>query len=402
MRWVVGFIFFKIAFGLLSVMLPIYITQSLSGGNLTIWGIMAATATFLAIPFSFLWGYLCDTTQRYRFFILMSFAAVTLLLYVFSLTTNLLMLGFLYTLIAIFEVAHEPPKNVLIAETYSHGEWKKGFARYEAWTELGWIVGLLLGFLLAALSLANSTILLICAFLSLASFLASAIFVMDPALIFERGLVSIEKSISLVQRGSMLLTKEDTDTHVLEEFKLENPSALCIGLVLFALATSIFFTPLPVFFARKPLTLPTSIVFILFILNSSSCFIGYLLTQGKANNSEGSGSIKKIALLRSLLVLLPIFVILPVSQFLGGIALSIIVLVAMGLVYAFYSVSVLSLSMEVIPRGKAGLFTALAGAGSAIGCFAGPLIAENFGFQYTFIASAACFLLSFVAFKKFE
>ena len=402
MRWFAGFIFYQIAFGLLSVMLPIYITQAVSGGNLTVWGIMAATATFLAIPFSFLWGYLCDTTQHYRFFILMSFVAVTLLLYFFSLTTNLFILGFLYTLIAIFEVAHEPPKNVLIAETYSHGEWKQGFARYEAWTELGWIIGLLLGFLLAALSLENSTILLICTFLSLISFLISAIFVMDPALIFERGLVSIEKSISMVQRGAMLLTKEDADTRALEEFKLENPSALCIGLVLFALATSIFFTPLPVFFARKPLALPTSTIFILFILNSTSCFIGYLLTQGKANYLEGSGSIKKIVLLRSLLVLLPIFVILPVNPFLGGIALSITVLVAMGLVYAFYSVSVLSLSMEVIPQGKAGLFTALVGAGSAIGCFTGTLIAENFGFQYTFIASSACFLLSFVFFKKFE
>jgi MFS family permease len=402
MRWFAGFIFYKIAFGLLSVMLPIYITQVLSGGNLTVWGIMAATATFLAIPFSFLWGYLCDATQHYRFFILMSFAAVTLLLYVFSLTTDLFMLGFLYALIAIFEAAHEPPKNVLIAETYSHEEWKRGFARYEAWTELGWVIGLLLGFLLAALSLKNSTILLVCTFLSFISFLISAIFVMDPALIFERGLVSIEKSISIALRGAMLLTKEHTDTHALEEFKQENPSALCIGLVLFALATSIFFTPLPVFFTRKPLALSISIVFILFILSSTSCFIGYLLTQRKKNKSEGSGSIKKIALLRSLLVLLPIFVILPVSPFLGGIALSIIVLVAMGLVYAFYSVSVLSLSMEVIPQGKAGLFTALVGAGSAIGCFAGPLIAENFGFQYTFIASAACFLLSFIAFKNFE
>jgi MFS family permease len=332
----------------------------------------------------------------------MSFAAVTLLLYVFSLTTDLFMLGSLYALITIFEAAHEPPTNVLITETYSHGEWKRGFARYEAWTELGWIIGLLLGFLLAALSLENSTILLICTFLSLISFLISAIFVMDPALIFERGLVSIEKSISTVQRGAMLLTKEYKDTRVLKEFKQENPSALCIGLVLFTLATSIFFTPLPVFFTRKPLALQTSSIFILFILNSTSCFIGYLLTQRKTNYSEESESIKKIALLRSSLVLLPIFVILPVSPFLGGIALSITVLVAMGLIYAFYSVSVLSLSMEVIPQGKAGLFTALVGAGSAIGCFAGPLIAENFGFQYTFIASSACFLLSFIAFKKFE
>jgi len=89
------------------------------------------------------------------------------------------------------------------AETYSHVEWKQGFARYEAWTELGWVIGLLLGFLLAALSLGSSTMLIISVFFSLISFVASAIFVMDPALIFERGLVSIEKSISVVQRGAI-------------------------------------------------------------------------------------------------------------------------------------------------------------------------------------------------------
>jgi len=398
MRWFIGFIFHKIAFGLLSVLLPLYITQTVSGGTLTFWGIITATATFLAIPFSFLWGYLCDATRHYRFFILVSFAAVTVLLYFFSLTTNLFMLGFFYATIAIFQVAHEPPKNILIAETYSHMEWKQGFARYEAWTELGWVIGLLLGFLLVALGLNNLTLLLISVFLSLISFLASATFVTDPALIFERSLVSIEKSVSLIQRGATLLSKAYSDAHAWDELKQESASALCIGLVFFSLATSIFFTPLPVFFARN-LALQTSIIFVLFLLNSASCLSGYFLTQIKADNSEANTPIKKIALLRSLLVLLTVFV--GVIPFLGAIVLSVAVLVAMGLVYAFYSISILSLSMEVIPQGKAGLFTALVGTGSAIGCFAGPLIAENFGFQQAFVTSAACFLLSFVAFRKF-
>ena len=96
MRLFIGFIFHKISFGLLSVLLPLYITQVISGGNLTVWGLIASVATFVAIPFSFLWGYLCDATRRYRFFILLSFAAVTSLLYLFSLTTDLLLLGIVY------------------------------------------------------------------------------------------------------------------------------------------------------------------------------------------------------------------------------------------------------------------------------------------------------------------
>lgn len=398
MRWLIGFVFYKVAFGLLSVLLPLYITQT-SQGNVVVWGIFTATATFLAIPFAFLWGYLCDATQRYRLFILMSFAAVTVLLYAFTLTTDLFMLGILYALIIIFEVAHEPSKNVLIAETYSHSEWKKGFASYEGWTEFGWVIGLLLGFVLATLNLGNTTMLLISVFFNSAAFLASAIFVVDPALIFERGLVSMEKSISVVQRGAVLLSKADSEPNALSEFKQENASALCVGLVLFALATSMFFTPLPIFFARS-LALQTNTIFILFVLNSSSCFLGYTLVKRKTDLLLGSQSIKRIALLRSGLVILPILAAL--TSFYGALALSITVLVGMGFVFAFYSISVLSLSMEVIPQGRAGLFTALVGTGSAIGCLLGPLIAGNLGFQYTFITSAACFLLSFVAFGKFE
>lgn len=399
MRWFAGFIFHKIAFGLLSVLLPLYITQIVTGGTLTVWGAMASAATFLAIPFSFLWGFLCDATRHYRFFILLSFAAVTVLLYLFSLTTGLFLLGVLYASIVVFQVAHEPPKNVLIAETYSHMEWKQGIARYETWTELGWVVGLLLGLLLVFLGLSNAMLLLVCVFLSLISFLVSTVSVTDPALISERGLVTLEKSVSLVQRGATLLSKAGKDSDFLGELKQENAFALCVGLVFFSLATSIFFTPLPVFFASN-LALQTSAVFMLFLMNSTGCLIGYFLAQREADDSDANTSVKRITLLRSLLVLLPILV--GVTPFLGAMILSIFVLAIMGFVYAFYSVSVLSLSMEVIPQGKAGLFTALVGTGSAIGCFAGPLIAEVLGFQYMFLTSAACFLLSFVSFRKFD
>jgi len=203
----------------------------------------------------------------------------------------------------------------------------------------------------------------------------------------------------LVQRGAVLLSKADTDQHALEQFKQQNASALCVGLILFALATSTFFTPLPIFFARN-MTLQTSTIFILFLLKSAGAFLGYFRIQRKADQPEGNRHIRKVTLSRGGLALLPIIV--GVSPFLGAIALSMMMLTAMGLTYAFYSASVLSLSMEVIPRGKAGLFSALIGTGSAIGCLAGTLIAEKVGFQYTFIASAACFLLGFIAFAKFE
>jgi predicted MFS family arabinose efflux permease len=398
MRWVTGFVLHKVAFGLLSVLLPLYITQTISGGSLTTWGIIAASAAFLAIPFAYFWGFICDATQRYRLFILLSFAAVTVLLYFFSLSSDVILLGILYASIVVFQVAHEPPTNVLIAETHFHGEWKGAFAEYEAWTELGWVIGLLLGFLLFLLGLGVSTLLAASVLLSLSSFVASAFFVADPALVLERGLVSVERSVRLVHRGAMLLSGGDPRDYVVAELKQENASALCVGLVFFSLATSMFFTPFPVFLATR-LPLPTSTIFLLYLVNSTSCLLGYFLVKSRSEELNANLSSRRIALLRSLIVLVPILV--PLFPVPWAVAISATALAAMGFVYAFYSIAVISISMEVIPQGRAGLFSALVGTGAATGCLLGPLIADRLGFNGTFLASAACFLLSYVAFRKF-
>lgn len=365
---------------------------------MSVWGLIASVATFVAIPFSFLWGYLCDATQRYRLFILMSFAAVTSLLYLFSLTTDLLLLGIVYVFIVVFQVAYVPSKNVLIAENYSHRDWKRGFAFYATLTEFGWVVGLFLGFLLTLWGFTSVTLLIVCIALSFASFILSAIFVNAPALIFERGLFTIERSFSLVQRAGELLAKLNFDQYDSGELNRENVYALCFGLLLFSLATSMFFTPLPIFFAQS-LVLPTSTIFALFLIFSLGCLIGYVLTHRNHNNINETSTTTRVSLLRGILVFSLLFV--GFFSLTWAMVLSVIVLVLSGFVYAFYSVSVLSLSMEVIPRGKTGLFTALLGAGSAIGCLTGPIIAENLGFSYAFMASVTCFLLSFAAFKIF-
>lgn len=398
MRLFIGSVFHKICFGLLSVLLPLYITQSISGGTLSVWGLIAAAATFFAIPFSFLWGYLCDAMRRYRFFILMSFAAVTFLLYVFSLTTDLLLLGIVYVFIVVFRAAYEPPKNVLIAENYSNRDWKRGFAFYAALTKFGWVAGLFLGFLLTLWGFTSATLLVICVILSFVSFILSAIFVSDPVLFFERSLVTLERSFSLVERGVGLLVRLNHNQYDSGELTGENVYALCFGLMFFSLATSMFFTPLPIFFAQS-LAFPSSTIFALFLINSLGCLIGYVLTQRNHTSIKETSIITKVPLLRGVLVFSLLF--LGFFSLTEALVLSVIVLVFSGFVYAFYSVSVVSLSMEVIPRGKTGVFTALLGAGTGIGCYSGPIIAENFGFSYMFIVSAACFLLSFAVFKIF-
>jgi hypothetical protein len=73
----------------------------------------------------------------------------------------------------------------------------------------------------------------------------------------------------------------------------------------------------------------------------------------------------------------------------------------MGFAYALFLVYTLSLSMELIPAGKAGLFNVLVGIGGACGSFIGPYIAQTFGFLFAFATAGAVFLLAAIAFQIF-
>jgi MFS family permease len=395
--WRLGFFLHEMAFGLLSIFLPLYIIGAV-GGTLVDVGIMVSLATFLAIPFSFFWGYLCDKTRHYKLFILLSFSSITALLYAFSLTTDIAWLIGLYAVIAIVHAAHEPPRNILIAEWYSRQDWEKNFASYELLTEVGWLIGLLLGFFMSTQGFSSSSILLFCGFLNLIAFLASAIFVADPPFIFERGLASMERTLDFAQRGITLVLEASEDQAVGEKLKSESLSAFCAGLILFSLATSMLFTPLPIFFS-KDLALASSLVFVVFVLSSGGACLGYFIARSAAQSSGGKDTAKRNALIRGVLTLSLTAAVFYVSAV--TILMAVAVLVLMGFAYALFLTSTLSVSMELLPQGKAGLFNVLVGIGGAAGCLLGPLIAATFGFLHVFLVSTVIFLLSYLAFKIF-
>ena len=55
----------------------------------------------------------------------------------------------LYVVMQVLHVSHEAPKNVLIAEHYSREDWEKSYGFYEGLTEIGFIIGLAIGLVLA-------------------------------------------------------------------------------------------------------------------------------------------------------------------------------------------------------------------------------------------------------------
>ena len=394
--WRLGFFFHEMAFGLLSVFLPLYVIAI--GGSLLDVGIMSSSALFLAIPFSFLWGHFCDKTKRYRRYVLLSFAALSIILYLFTLTTSVELLIILYAFMWIFHVAHEPSKNVLTAELYPRDKWERAFASYEALVKVGWLIGLVLGFLASTYSIDAQHTLMLCSALNFVAFALSVVLVRDPPLVFERSLVKIEKAVDFTYRGVSLASKLLEGIRIKEKLKMENPYAFCLGLALSSLATSMLSTPLPVFFS-KDLAVPVNFVFAMFVLNSSGGVTGYLLALNKPHLRAEKARLNRILISRSISVLVLIVVTLIPPYSLG---LASLILILLGFTHALFFVYSLSISMELMPEGKAGLFNLVVSVGGACGSFIGPYIAHILGFAYVFFITSLIFLTACIAFQLFS
>ena len=398
--WRLGFFFHEMGFGLLSIFLPLYLYSIDSTNGLFYVGLMIAIALFAAIPASFFWGYLCDKTRHYKRYILLAFLGSTVMLCLFTFTANIALLITIYAIMSILHVAHEAPKNVLISELYSHQDWKKNFAFYEGFTEVGSLIGLLLGFFASSYGFGPASTLFLVAGLNFMAFVLSAILVVDPSMIFERGLVTLEKTVDFASRGIFLASKMMDGIGLDERLKRENVTAFCCGLVLFSLATSILFTPMPIFVSNivSEAGLPASLVFAIFVLNSAGGVGGYFLAGSRSTRSTGKIGVGKIVMFRSLLAFLLIAGLEMPSY---NVILATTILVLLGFANAMFLVYALSLSMELIPAGKAGTFNVLIGVGGAFGSFVGPLIAQTFGFLHVFAAAGIIFCLAYAAFKFF-
>jgi len=409
--WRLGFFFHEIAFGLLSVFIPLYVVAfqdaSILGGPLVALGIMSSVAIFCTVPASFLWGWLCDATRHYKAFIFLSFASTAVLLFVMTLpfAQNIIVFVILYVVMQVLHAAHEAPKNVLIAEHYSRDEWEKSYGIYEGLTEIGFITGLAIGFCLSvglfafAANLAPAVLatytLYLCSGLSVVALVLSIALIADPLMIFERRLVGIERKIDFTCRGVDSASKILSGYRWDGSLKQDNFKAFALALVMFSLATSIFFTPFPVFLSQG-LGLPTSMVYVAYMLNSAGATVGYFLISRQARTINIRKQIPRFVLVRSLLI----FGLIGIIQFvLSPTLLTCLFLTFLGFAYGMYYIMMLSVSMELIPQGKSGLFDGLVGLGAGVGSFLGPFLADTYNYIPTFLVAAVLFFIAYVALK---
>jgi MFS family permease len=413
--WRLGFFFHDMAFGLLTVFIPLYVVvfqdTSLLGGPMLALGVMTSIAIFCSIPASFLWGYLCDHTRHYKAFILLSFSSIAVILFLMTLpfAQNLILFVVLYIAMQMLHVAHESPKNVLITEHYSRNDWERSFGFYEALTEIGFIIGLVAGMVLFASALSFSTLstysLYLCCGLNVIAFIFAVLLIADPLMIFERRLVGIERKLDFSNRGFEGSSRLMDGLRWNGSLKQDSFVGFACAIVLFSLATSLFFTPLPIYL-RDVFGGQQQYVYLAYILNSVGATVGYFLIRGKANSIDIRKNMPRFILSRSLIV----FALVGVVSFaIAPTILTCLLLVCLGFAYAMYYIMMLSLSMEIIPEGKAGLFDGMVSLGAAVGAFVGPFLANFFAYlpdQFVYVPiftiTAVLFFFAFISIKAFR
>jgi len=402
--WRLGFIFHEMAFGLLTVFIPLYVAvfqdTSLLGGPLLALGVMTSIAIFCSIPASYLWGYLCDKTRHYKVFILLSFSSIAIILFLMTLSfaQNLIVFVILYVVMQILHVAHESPKNVLVTEHYSRCDWESSFGFYKGVTEVGFIVGLIAGMFLFSFGLMSAYSFYLCSVLSVISLVLAVALVADPLIVFERRLVGIEKKLDYTYRGiegsSRLMDGLRWDGSI----KQDSFFGFAIAIVLFSLATSLFFTPLPLYL-KELFNGQDQFVYMAYMLNSIGATAGFFLIRRSARSMDTRKQMPRFILLRSLLV----FVLVAIISFtIFPTVITGILLLCLGFAYAMYYILMISLSMEIIPEGKSGLFDGMVSLGAAIGAFLGPFLAHYLHYLPTFVITAVIFLLAYLTLKVFK
>jgi MFS family permease len=247
---------------------------------------------------------------------------------------------------------------------------------------------------LSSVVLAQYTLYL-CSILSLIAFILSFALIADPLMIFERRLVGMERTLDFTHRGI-----ESYGLRWKGALKKESFPGFAFAIVMFSLATSLFFTPLPIFL-KLDLGLPTSMVYVAYIFSSIGATVGYFLIRNRARSMDLRKQMPRYVLSRSLLIFLLIGVIelaLSPTTLTGTV---LILLIFLGFAYAMYYIMMISLSMELIPEGKAGLFDGLVGLGAGVGSFLGPFLAQHLNYLLTFAIAGIAFFCAFLILKIF-
>ncbi|MCX6642512.1 MAG: MFS transporter [Candidatus Bathyarchaeota archaeon] len=385
-----------VAQGILGTLIPLYLIQGL-GANLLDLGVMTFAASALLIPASVLLGALPDRNRTSKPYLLLSFLAASILIYLMASTSSILIFQLFYIALELANYIRGPSTSVLIAETFERKKRGEVIAREGFIEGIGAVIGLGLCALLIGLVGFRTLLFLACP-LTLASFLIAFFYLRDSPLYIERSFDRFENVIGRMEDFSIHLTDDGSvtpDSGGAWKFnRSANMKFFALGRAVFAFAASNAFTTLSIFLLTR-VGFTSSLIFVVFLVRSVFGALSYLFIDRIFGSSGGAG-VKVGTILRVVVVLMiPFSLVLPMPYSLIFMALT-LSLVAVS--WSIYSVGAGLVTILYAQPGSLGLYDALASAGGALGSYSGGLIPTMFGFEMLFLFSGALFLVSLILF----
>lgn len=387
--WSLSFIPKEVAFGILSVLLPLYVIEEINGSLLDI-GLIFFVKSFVQIPAVILWARLINKKGKCKIFITISFLISSLAIFLFPFTQSTWSLLALNLLLSIFYVAHMPATRILIAESSPNLEWEGGFAWHKLILGVGGIVGLLAGALWTT-RLGNRSLMVLCSILVAVSLILSVVLIQDPPFMIERRIMRFDRFVHLAEQAYNLAYAPTSYARVQARetyfSRYPNPKFLILGILFFPLASSMVFTSIPVFLSLK-IGASSSLIFSILLINSIMVLLGYALLR----KNENRNNLKIIEIASVLRIFFPMLIL--VSGFLNfnqSLALCSLALAIAGFTWSYFSVSSTVLWMETAPKGTAGIYNACSTLGTALGSLMAGFTSSYYGYDILFAISATIF-----------
>ena len=394
--WFAAFFPNGVALGIIGTLIPLYLVQELKASLVDL-GLMMFTASILLIPASILLGSLPDRYKMSKPFILVSFLGVSIMLFLMSMTTSVIVFQALYVVKELFNYLKGPSTSILIAESYERNIRSSMIARQGFIEGLGGIVGLSLC-IFTIDTLGYKTLLTLTAPFVLASFILALLIIQEPPLYIERSLDRMDSVIEQMAGLSYRLTDQGTIVSDLSgewRFgKKHNMSLFALGRAFFAFATSNATATLSIFLL-KGAGFTSSLVFVAFQIRSIVGTLSYLFVD-RFIGGKGEGAIITGTFIRVIAIgLLPAVIWLPMPFSVLAVSL---ILSFVALSWSIYSVGVGLITVLHSAPGRLGFYDAVTSLGGALGNYSSGLIPMLYGFETLFLISSLLFALALFLF----
>ena len=385
-----------VAQGIIGTLIPIYMVQVL-GATLIDIGVMTFAASALLIPSSILLGSLPDRTRASKPFVLLSFLASSVILFIMSSTSSVFLFQVLYVVLALALYLKGPSTSILIAESFEKRVRGSVIANQGFIESLGGVIGLGLCSVLIGVT-GHQLLLSITAPLVLSSFILCLFTIRDSPLYIERSLDRFDRVVGDIVDFSYHLSGDGSIIPDIDGewrfTRVANMRLFGVGRAIFAFATSNAMTTLSIFLLNRA-NYPSSLIFLVFLVRNIFGAFSYLFVD-RVFGGKGGVSVKLGALMRvALVLLLPVTLILPMpaSAVFAAVILS-LVAVSWSIYYVGYGL----VTILYAQPGSLGLYDAFANLGGAIGNYTGGLIPTIFGFEALFIFSGILYAVALVVF----